>query len=170
MTEAQAAYEAAVETTEPSEQDALLGECHALQLRIAEVTGIGTVGLQEQQPASLVPATVKSEDGKTDEPALVIKLDRAALDVLALRDVLIAAGIVTPEAFDLAVLRAKRDVLASVVASVEATAANLKAQRASQLTTVERGGIVLPNGQPATTTRQQPNRATRRGHLTAVRH
>lgn len=157
MTEAQATYEA-VETTEPSEHDALLGECRALLTRISQTSGIPIVQAQETPPINLQAGTAKTPDGK-DVPALIIHMDRAAVQVAALYAVLRDAGIVTADAVDLAVLRAKRDILSDVAAQMDAKAAEAKAH-ASQLTVAKGPALVLPAG---------ANRATRRGHLTRVR-
>lgn len=159
-TEAQATYETAVETTEPSEHDALLGECRALLTRISQVSGIPIVQAQETPPINLQAGTAKTPgpDGK-DVAALVIQMDRAALHASAVFAVLRDAGIVTADAVELAVLRAKRDVLYDVAAQMEAKAAEAKAQ-ASKLTVAKGPALVLPAG---------ANRATRRGHLTRVR-
>lgn len=156
MTEAQATYEAAaVETTEPSEHDAQLGECRALLDRISQVSGIPVVQAQETAPANIQAGTAKTPDGK-DVAALVIQMDRAALHAAALYAVLRDAGMLTAEAVDLAVLRVKRDILTEIAAKMEA-----KAAEASKLTVAKGPALVLPAG--------AANRATRRGHLTRVR-
>lgn len=159
MMEAQATYETAVETQgEPTPADALIAECRALLNRISQVSGIPIVQAQETAPINLQAGTAKTPDGK-DVAALVIHMDRAVVQAAALFAVLRDAGIVTADAVDLAVLRAKRDIISDVAAQMDAKAAEAKAQ-ASKLTVAKGPALVLPAG---------ANRAARRGHLTRVR-
>lgn len=180
MSEAQASYDTATtteatEATEPTPAEALMAECRALLERIAQTTGVPIVQAQETAPVNVRAATAKGPDGK-DVPALVIQMDAAQLQMAALYTLMSHAGAFTSDAFDLAVLTAKRDTLASMADKMDAAAQEAKANAAKasspQLTVATRGPLVLPNGQPVAS---MPNRAARRsgggrGNLTRIRN